>query len=53
VRQVQRVEHELRGFVERVVVAVAERQPGRVEAAGAEADEVDDGRELGGHPQRI
>ena len=42
VRQVQRVQRQLRGFVERVVEAVAEGQPGRVEAAGAVADQVDD-----------
>ena len=39
VRQMQGMQGELGGFVERVVVAVAERQPGRIEAAGAVADQ--------------
>ena len=52
VRQVQRMQHQLGRLVERVVVAVAEGQPGRAEAARAVADEVDDGGEFGGHAVR-
>src|SRR5690606_556310 len=39
----------LGGFVERVVVAVAEAEAGRVEAAGAVADQVDDRAQFVGH----
>ena len=49
VRQVQGVQHQLRGFIQRIVEAVAEAQPGGAEAARAVADEVDDGVEFGAH----
>src|SRR5690606_31917418 len=49
VRQVQGVQDQLGGLVDRVVVAVAERQPRRVEAAGAVADQVDDRVQFVGH----
>ena len=49
VRKMQRMQHEMRRFVDRVVVAVAEREPGRAKAARAVADEVDDRGELRGH----
>ena len=51
VRQVQTVQHQLGRLVQRVVVTVAEREPGSAKAAGAVADQVDDGREFGGHAQ--
>jgi hypothetical protein len=47
----QRLQHGVRGFVHRVVVAVAERESGRGETAGAVADEVDDALEFGGHDE--
>ncbi len=43
VRQMQGVQDHLGGFVQRIVVAVAECQAGCVETAGAVADQVDDG----------
>ena len=49
VRQAQRMQYQVGGFVERVVVAVAEGQPGAGETARAVADEIDDGGKFGGH----
>src|SRR5690606_23933940 len=43
------MQHQLRGLVQGVVETVAVGQPCRVEAAGAVADQVDDGAELVGH----
>src|SRR3546814_7528567 len=43
------MQDQLGGLVDRVVVAVAERQPRRVEAAGAIADQVDDRVQFVGH----
>ena len=48
-RQVKGMQGELGGLVQGVVVAVSERQPGRIEAARAVADQVDDGTEFIGH----
>src|SRR5690242_11682595 len=39
----------MRGVVYRIVVAVAESQTSRIEAAGAVADQIHDGGEFGGH----
>lgn len=39
----QAVQDQLGGFVQRIVVAVAEGQTGCIETAGAVADQVDDG----------
>src|SRR5581483_6146900 len=49
VRQVERVQDEMRGLVERIVVAVAERETGAGEAARTVADEIDDRGEFVGH----
>ena len=49
VRQVQRMQGELGRLVEGVVVAVAEGETGRVETAGAVADQVDDRLQFVGH----
>src|SRR3546814_1690209 len=43
------MQDQLGGLVDRVVVAVAERQPRRIEAAGAIADQVDDRVQFVGH----
>src|SRR5690606_41409766 len=43
------MQHQLRGLVQGVVETVAVGQPCRVEAAGAVADQGDDGAELVGH----
>src|SRR5690606_2257095 len=53
VRQVQGVQGELGGLVQRVVVAVAEGQARRVEPAGAVADQVDDRLQFFGHGGRL
>ena len=52
-RQVQRMQGQLGRFVQGVVVAVAEGQPGRIKAASAVADQVDDGLQFFGHGGRM
>jgi len=52
-RQVQHVQHQVRGLVQRIVVTVAEGQSGGAEAAGPVADEIDDRREVGGHGRKL
>jgi 5-methyltetrahydropteroyltriglutamate--homocysteine methyltransferase len=49
VRQVQRMQRQLRRFVDGIVETVAKGQPCRIEAAGAVADQVDDRLQFVGH----